>query len=93
MAITQTDYDDLYAPDGALLSRQERVRDVTDQVVTLDIYAKARAYLESAQTFLDNPSPTQAQTLAQVRRNTRAIAGLIRLLPDASDLLVENTDT
>lgn len=41
---------------------------------------KVQAYATTAKTFLANGSPTQAETLAQVRRNTRAILSFARYL-------------
>ncbi len=62
----------------------------THATVSADLEAKARTYLSAAATFLALATPTQAQVLAQVQRNTRAISALVRL--DRPDLQVPSTD-
>jgi hypothetical protein len=91
MAITRSDTDQRYF-NGVLQASTPVVRDITDQAIKAQLDTKVRNYLTTAATFLALASPTTAQTLAQVRLNTRAICGLIRYVI-ANDLLVENTDT
>lgn len=46
------------------------------------IEQRARAFIAEnspSRQYLDNASPTQAQTVAQVKRNTRAVLALIKL--------------
>lgn len=92
MALIQQ-YRTLEFTDGVLVHESEPYDvDVTAQAVTYDLHAKARAALDANAAFLALSSPTNAQTLAQVRRLTRENSALIRLII-GSDLLVENTDT
>jgi hypothetical protein len=69
----------------------EMVEQVARQVVTLDLHARARQALTDNASFLAVGTPTQAQTLAQVRRLTRQVNALIRLTI-AGDLIAESTD-
>ncbi len=91
MTITRTDRNQRFA-NGVLVEEEVVEVDVTAEVVTLDIHAKARQALNANQTYLAITSPTNAQNAAQVRLLTRECSALIRLLI-GSDLLVENTDT
>lgn len=64
-------------------------------VVHLDLHGRARQGLVDNAAYLAIASPTNAQTLAQVRRLTRQNNALIRLLlavDGARDLLAESTD-
>lgn len=92
MTITRIDTNTVYGPGGVVLSEETVEVDVTEQVVRADLHAKVRAALAANAAFLALSSPTNAQTLAQVRRLTRENSALIRLII-GSDLLVENTDT
>jgi hypothetical protein len=92
MAITRTDRNVTRNREGQIVSDETIVVDITEQVVSLDLHAKARAALDANQAYLALASPTNAQNLAQIRRLTRECSALIRLLVGA-DLLVENTDT
>jgi hypothetical protein len=63
----------------------------TAATVSTDLRTKMRAALADNATFLALASPTQAQTLAQVRRLTRQTNALIRATVGA-DLLTVTTD-
>jgi hypothetical protein len=63
---------------------------VTAQAAQLDTNArtieqKAEQYLVDSAAFLALPSPTNAQVLAQVKQNTRAIRGIVRLIRQKFD--------
>jgi hypothetical protein len=62
----------------------------TAQTVRADIESRVNAYLAAADTFLALGAPVQADVLAQCRRNTRAIIGILRQARTA--LLVPSTD-
>lgn len=97
MAITRNDRIREFLPNGAMIRDDAVVVDITAEATRADIVAKARAALTANATFQAIGSPSNAQTLAQVRLLTREMNGLIRLLgavlPELLDLLVENTDT
>lgn len=85
MAITQN-IPHLEFRDGVLVKTTPRTVDVTAEVVTLDLHTKLRVAIAANATFLANANPTAAQVAAQVRRNTRTVNALLRLLIGA-DLL------
>lgn len=85
MTITRTDHNETWA-DGALVTDDVVEVDVTAEVVTLDLHGKARQALAANATFLALAAPTNAQVLAQTKRLTREVNGIIRLLIGA-DLL------
>lgn len=96
MAITRTNRNQAWNPQGQLVQDDVVVVDITRESIQFDIHAKARLALTANATFLAIGSPTNAQTLAQVQRLTRECSGIWRLLlavDGAFDLLVENTDT
>lgn len=66
--------------------------EVAQRLVRDDLHAKARAALAANAAFLADPSPSNGEVLAQVRRMARQNNALIRLLIGA-DLLVGNGDT
>ena len=69
--------------------------DPVDRRVRTDLHARARQALVDNAAFLAVASPTNAQTLAQVRKLTRQTNALIRMVlavDGARDLLVESSD-
>lgn len=40
---------------------------------------QVRSFVQASRTFLGNATPTNAQVLAQVQRNTRALLALVRI--------------
>lgn len=64
--------------------------DLAEQVNADTIRARARTALDANATFLAITSPTNAQTLAQVKALTRQINAVIKLLVRGDMLL--NTD-
>lgn len=82
--------------DGVLSNVTVEVDDTAD-TVTADLATKARAALTTNQTFLDLASPTNAQTLAQLKVLTRECSALIRLqgrtITDMADLILDNGGT
>ena len=66
-------------------------REQTDAVQS-DLHAKARQALAANATYLDIPTPSNAQAVAQVAALTRQTNALIRLLL-AGDLLDASDDT
>ena len=91
MAITQP-IPMLEYRDGVLVKTTPRTVDVTTEVVTLDLHAKARQALVNNATFLANANPTNAQVLAQMRAVTRQINALIRLGIGTADLLTDTAN-
>jgi len=93
--ITRADRNQSFDAKGNLVAEQVVEVDITGPVVQLDLHARARQALADNAAFLAIGSPSQAQTLAQVRRLTRQHNAIIRLLlatDGARDLLVESTD-
>ena len=80
MAITRTDVDEVFGPDGRVLSSKPVVRDVTTDTNRQTIEQQAAQALDTNRAFLALASPNNAQTLAQVRALTRQNQGVIRLL-------------
>ena len=78
MPITRTDIDEVFA-NGKVVSRTERVVDVTADVVELDIHTKLRDFVNRNRTYLALPAPTANQQAAQIDRLTRQLNHLIRL--------------
>ena len=73
----------------------EEVAAATAGTVRVGLHARARQALADNAAFLAIASPTQAQTLAQVRKLTRQTNAAFRLLlavDGARDLLVESSD-
>lgn len=95
MAITRINRNQKWDRDGNLIEDVQVVEDITAEVTADDLYTKARQALASNKAFLDTPNAqiTNADALQQIKRLTRQVDGLIRLLPRAGDLLVENDDT
>lgn len=91
MTIYRTDRHETFA-NGQLVASIEEQVDVTAEVVTYDLHARARAALAGNATYLALATPTAAQTTAQVKALTRQINALIRLVV-AADLLTDNTGT
>ncbi len=79
MAVTRNDTDQVYGPDGVLISSTPVVRDITAQTNQATIVQQARAALAANTTFLAITSPTNAQAVAQVQALTRQVNKLIRL--------------
>jgi hypothetical protein len=104
--IYQDDLDEVWDANGTLISQTPRQRDITEEVVEMDLHTKVRnalaaneAMVADAQAFIDLPSPTQAQTLAAVQRlaqysqtTAKELTALIRLLI-REDLLRGNEGT
>lgn len=93
--ILRTDRNQTFDGQGNLVAEEVVDVDITAPSVRYDLHARARQALTANAAFLDVASPTNAQTLAQVRRLTRECSALIRLLlavDGADDLLVESTD-
>lgn len=82
--------------DGVLTAVTVEVDDTVD-TVTAGLAAKARTALTANQTFLNLSSPTNAQTLAQVKVLTREVTALIRLqgrvIDELSDLVLTDGGT
>lgn len=91
MTIYRTDRHETFA-NGQLVSFVEEQVDVTTEVVTYDLHAKARKALTANAAYLALATPTNAQVAAQVKALTRQTNALIRLLV-AADLLTDNTGT
>lgn len=66
--------------DGQLIAEDVVQVDVTEDAVAYDLAGKVRAALDVNAAFLAIASPSNAQTLAQVRALTRETSALIRLL-------------
>lgn len=92
MAVYRTDIDEVHDASGKLIASVTRDVDVTEEVVTLDLHAKARAALAANAAYLAIPTPTNAQNTAQTKRLTREVNALLRLLI-GGDLLRDNADT
>lgn len=67
--------------------------DITADVVTLALHARARQALTDNGEYLALTSPTAGQTVAQTKRLTRQCSALIRLLIGADLLDDTATDT
>lgn len=89
---TDTHVDEIFDTAGNVIQAVTRIQDVTADVVTLDLHAKARAAMAVNAAFLALPTPSAAQVAAQVKALTRQNNALIRLLV-GSDLLTDNTGT
>ncbi len=96
MAITRTDNNQVFR-NGVLQNEVTEIVDITVPSITFDLAGKARAALNANATFLAIPSPSNAQTLAQVQRLTRECSALIRLLGlqinGLEDLMLDNSAT
>lgn len=95
MTILRTDRNQVFDGRGNLVAETVVSVDVTAGAVQLDLHARARQAIVDNQAFLALASPTNAQTLAQVKRLTRECSALIRLLlavDGSPDLLVQSTD-
>lgn len=93
--ITRTDRHQTFTADGKVVEERVEVVDITEPSIRYDLHTRARQALVDNAAFLALATPTQAQTLAQVRRLTRQHNAVIRLLlaaDGARDLLVESTD-
>ncbi len=84
-----TQHSRLYTPEEILCSSQQ-TQTAAVAAGLADIRARLRAALGSNRTFLALDSPTNAQVVAQVRRLTRQMNGVVRLtlvdLGDGADL-------
>lgn len=91
MPVIRTDINETW--EGGKLVTTETVEvDVTTEVVTLDLHDKVRTALVANAAYLELVAPTAAQNTTQVRRLTRQVNALVRLVL-ASDLLTDNADT
>lgn len=104
--IFQNDVDEVWGPNGQLLSSTPRQRDVTAQAVELDLHTKVRAAInankamqDDVATFLAIANPSNLQILQAVRRlasfadtTAKENTAVIRLLV-RGDLLLDNAGT
>jgi len=89
MTISQTEYVHRFDAKGAVIGTEEKVVDVTADVVELDTHTKLRAWRGDNRAFLAIDTPTANQTAAQVKRLTRQVNAMMRLL--VRDLLTDET--
>lgn len=80
MAITRTDRQQVFGPDGSLLSEEVVVLDVTAETNEQTIRQQALTALTTNRTYLALASPTNAQNAAEIKALARQMNGVIRLL-------------
>ena len=80
MAVTRTDTDLVYGPDGQLISSTPVVRDVTATTNRATLIGQAQTALANNTTYLAIGTPTTPQAVAQVRALTVQNNKIIRLL-------------
>ena len=90
--ITQTNTNETIDARTGVRTVEQVTVDVTTDVVTIDLHAKARTALAANATYLALATPTNAQNAAQIKALTRQHNAIIRLLIGA-DLLTDTINT